>query len=146
MISIRSMTAADLAEVAVIEFESPSPWSEALLAQELEVRESIQFVAENSVSQVVGWCACRVILPEAELLKIAVKKKNRERGIGRFLLEFLFGELKKRKVTTLFLEVRSQNRIALYFYEAHGFFCVGSRPDYYLDPPDSAMILRKNLL
>jgi ribosomal-protein-alanine acetyltransferase len=139
------MTAADLDGVAAIESESPSPWSEALLAQELEVRASIQLVAESSGYQLVGWCACRVICPEAELLKIAVKKKNRERGIGRFLLEFLFGELKKRKVTSLFLEVRSKNRTALKFYEGHGFFYVGSRPDYYVDPPDSAMILRKNL-
>lgn len=140
------MTAADLAEVAAIESQSPSPWSEALLAQELEVYASIQLVAESFGHQLVGWCACRIICPEAELLKIAVKKKNRERGIGRFLLEFLLGELKKRKVTNLFLEVRSKNRAAFNFYEGHGFFCVGSRPDYYIDPPDSAMILRKNFL
>lgn len=140
------MTQADLAGVAAIESESPSPWSKALLGQELVVRSSIQLVAESSGHQLLGWCACRVIHPEAELLKIAVKKKNRERGIGRFLLEFLFGELIKRKVTSLFLEVRSKNRTALNFYEGHGFFCVGSRPDYYVDPPDRAMNLRKNIL
>jgi ribosomal-protein-alanine N-acetyltransferase len=139
------MTEADLAGVAAIENESFSPWSEALLAQELEVSASIQLVAESSGHQLAGWCACRVICPEAELLKIAVKKKNRERGIGRFLLEYLFGELQKRNVTSLFLEVRSNNRTAFNFYERHGFFCVGSRPGYYVDPPDSAMILRKNL-
>jgi ribosomal-protein-alanine N-acetyltransferase len=139
------MTEADLAGVAAIESESFSPWSEVLLAQELEVRESIQLVAESSVSQIVGWCACRIIWPEAELLKIAVKKENRERGVGRFLLECLLGELQKRNVTSLFLEVRSNNSTAFNFYERHGFFCVGSRPGYYVDPPDSAMILRKNL-
>jgi ribosomal protein S18 acetylase RimI-like enzyme len=65
--------------------------------------------------------------------------------VGRSLLECLFGELQKRNVTSLFLEVRSNNRTAFNFYERHGFFCVGSRPGYYADPPDSAMILRKNL-
>ena len=139
------MNAADIAGVAVIESESPSSWPEVLLAQELEVGESIQLVAEESGRQIVGWCACRIIWPEAELLKIAVKKENRERGVGRFLLECLLGELQKRNVTSLFLEVRSNNRTAFNFYERHGFFCVGSRPGYYADPPDSAMILRKNL-
>ncbi len=146
MISIRSMTAADLKGIAAIEKESPSPWSEKLLAQELDVSASIQLVAESFGHQLVGWSACRVICPEAELLKIAVKKKNRKRGIGRFLLEFLFAELIQRKAASLFLEVRSKNSTALKFYEGHGFFCVGSRPDYYVDPPDSAVILRKNLL
>ena len=139
------MVKADLVGVSAIERETLSPWSAGSLAQELEIPQAIQLVAEASGTHVLGWCACRLVLPEAELLKITVKKKNRERGIGRSLLEYLFSDLQKRKVTSLFLEVRSNNRIALDFYEKHGFLHVGSRPGYYTDPPDSAMILKKNL-
>ena len=138
------MVAADLAVVEAIECETFSPWSSRSLAQELEIPQAIQIVAESE-TQIVGWCACRVMWPEAELLKIAVKKENRKRGIGRFLFEYLFGELQKRKVNSLFLEVRSGNRTALDFYAQHGFLHVGSRPNYYTDPPDSAIILKKNL-
>jgi len=139
------MIKADLGNVMVIERETLAPWSALLLAQELEVPQAIQNVAEAADAQILGWCACRVIWPEAELLKIAVKKENRERGVGRSLFEHLFRELQKRKITSLFLEVRSNNHIALDFYEKHGFFHLGSRPGYYKDPPDSAMILKKIL-
>jgi ribosomal-protein-alanine N-acetyltransferase len=138
------MVKEDLAGVAVIEGENLSSWSVDSLSQELEIQQACQFVAEAPDAQIIGWCACRVIWPEAELLKIAVKKKNRERGVGRSLFKHLFEELQKRKVTSLFLEVRLGNRIALDFYERHGFVHVGARPGYYSDPPDSAMILKKN--
>ena len=139
------MVQADLGGVTDIERKTLTPWSVVSLAQELEIPQAIQNVAEAADAQILGWCACRVIWPEAELLKIAVKKENRGRGIGRSLFEHLVCELQKRKVVSLFLEVRSNNRTALDFYEKHGFLRVGSRPGYYTDPPDSAMILKKNL-
>jgi [ribosomal protein S18]-alanine N-acetyltransferase len=139
------MSVADLAVVKAIECETFSPWSFQSLAQELEVSGGVQIVAETSEAQIVGWCACRVIWPEAELLKIAVKKENRRCGVGRFLFEYLFRELQKRKVACLFLEVRSGNHTALDFYTEHHFVQVGSRPNYYTDPSDSAVILKKNL-
>lgn len=139
------MVKEDLTGVAVIEGEILSAWSVDLLAQELEIQQACQFVAEAPDAQIIGWCACRVIWPEAELLKIVVKKENRGRGVGRFLFKHLFEELQKSEVTSLFLEVRLRNRIALDFYERHGFVHVGVRPGYYRDPPDSAVILKKNL-
>ena len=141
------MIAADLAEVAAIEGENLSPWSISSLALDLEIQRAINFVAvtETLVGQILGWYSCRVIYPEGELLKIAVRKKNRECGVGHFLFEHLCHELQKRKVTSLFLEVRSNNSTALRFYEKHGFLPVGSRPGYYTDPPDSAIILSKSL-
>lgn len=139
------MVQADLGAVAAIERETLSSWSARSLAEELQVPQARQYVAESAENEILGWYACREVWPEAELLKIAVKKANRERGIGRFLLEHLFLELRKRKITCLFLEVRSGNRAALRFYEKNGFLLVGTRPGYYTDPPDSAMILKKNV-
>ncbi len=139
------MVKADLGEVSAIEREKLSPWSAESIAQELEIALAIQIVAEASDRKIIGWCACRVIWPEAELLKIAVTKNNRERGVGCLLVENLVDALQKRNISSLFLEVRSNNRIALNFYDKHNFLHVGSRPGYYTDPPDSAMILKKDL-
>ncbi len=139
------MSPADLGEVAAIEDENVSPWSAGLLAEELKIPSAIQLVAEGAENQICGWCACRVIWPDAELLKIAVKANNRARGIGRSLFEHLFSELLNRKVTSLFLEVRAKNRVALDFYKKHGFLNVGARSAYYTEPPDNAFILKKNL-
>lgn len=139
------MAQADLGAVATIERETLSSWSARSLAEELRIPRASQCVAESAENEILGWYACREVWPEAELLKIAVKKANRKRGIGRFLLEHLFLELQKRKITCLFLEVRSGNRTALLFYEKNGFLHVGTRPGYYADPPDSALILKKNV-
>lgn len=131
-------------DIAEIERENYSPWSVESLVQELEAFGAICLVAETSDSAIIGWCACRVCRPEAELLKIAVQQKSRGLGIGCLLLGHLFRELQKREITSLFLEVRSKNRTAMKFYDRTGFRHVGSRPGYYADPPDSALILRKD--
>jgi ribosomal-protein-alanine N-acetyltransferase len=139
------MVQADLGVVAAIERETLSPWSSRSLADELAVRQAIQCVAESSDDQILGWCACRVIWPEAELLKITVRKMHRKHGVGWSLLKHLLAELQKREVASLFLEVRSKNHPALNFYAKHGFSLIGSRPNYYTDPSDSAMILKRNV-
>jgi len=139
------MVTADLEKVQEIEMENPSHWSAKSLARELAVEQGIRLVAEDGGAQLLGWCACRVIWPEAELLKIAVKKLNRKRGLGRFLFIRLVEELQKRKITDLFLEVRSNNRIAQKFYEELGFSYSGLRPGYYTDPPDSATVMKKDI-
>lgn len=140
------MRPADLNAVAAIERDTLSPWSTRSLERELGVSQAIVLVAEKPDVQIVGWCSCRVVWPEAEVMKIAVKVDSRASGIARALLECLLGRLKSRKVTSLFLEVRSENRAALSLYKKNGFLQVGVRPRYYIEPDDSALILRKELV
>lgn len=145
------MVKADQVRVVALEDENPSAWSAKLLSEELAVAGGLQLVAEVArvgeyeAVQLVGWCACRVIQPEAELLKIAVKENDRRSGIGHLLMEKLFAELIKRKVNSLFLEVRGKNQAAVSFYKKHGFVHVGTRRNYYRDPPDSALLLQMSL-
>lgn len=135
----------DLDAVAGIENETLSPWSLISLAQELQVRQGRQLVAESRDLRIVGWCACRRIWPEAELLKIAVTAGERKNGVGSSLLDCLIGELQNQVYSSLFLEVRANNQPALNFYKRHNFLQVGIRSHYYSDPPDDALILQRNL-
>ena len=138
------MVHADIAEVAGIEDQVLSSWSAKLLAAELQVANGCQFVAELAPS-IVGWCCCRLIAPEAELLKIAVDKRYRRQGVGSLLLCWLITELRRQKIETLFLELRAADKEAAGFYEQQGFLQVGVRPAYYADPPDSARLLCKSI-
>ncbi len=135
----------DLAAVAGIEGESQSPWSLLSLRRELQVGQGICLVAEAAASGVIGWCCCRTILPEAELLKIAVAEKQRKKGIGSILLAHLLDDLRGRGYSALFLEVRSRNAEALNFYGRHGFRQVGKRLKYYADPSDDALIYKRDI-
>lgn len=135
----------DLDAVAGIENETLSPWSRASLAEELQVRQGRQMVVELRDSRIVGWCAWRQLWPEAELLKIAVTTGERNTGVGTFLLACLIAELQDQAYSSLFLEVRAKNLLALSFYRGHGFLQVGRRSHYYTDPSDDALILKREL-
>ncbi len=135
----------DLGAVGAIECHTLTPWSLASLAQELEIRQGLYCIAEAADREVVGWCACRLISPEAELLKIAVVEQERKKGVGSALLQHLIGDLQRQSVTALFLEVRAKNETAMRFYNSHGFYKVGMRRAYYTDPNDDALVLRKDI-
>lgn len=139
------MQPADLSAVSEIEKEALSPWSLDLLRQELEVRSGLRLVAEDEALRLVGWCACRLVWPEMELLKIAVTKREKRKGIGRRILSHLLEYGRHEKYANLFLEVRAENAVALGFYHDHGFRQVGLRRGYYLEPKDNALILKRDL-
>ena len=143
--TVRAMGLEDLGAVEEIERHSLTPWSSASLRQELEVPQGLRFVAEATDRGIVGWCACRKIWPEVELLKIAVAERERKKRVGSALLQHLIRDLQGQGFTTLFLEVRAQNQAALNFYNSHGFCVVGVRRAYYSDPKDDALILRKDI-
>lgn len=135
----------DLEAVGKIESENLTSWSQSSLRQELAARQGVCLVAKANGDSIVGWCACRKIWPEAELLKIAVLVSEKTKGIGSLMLQHLMEELLQQKFSTLFLEVRSQNMTALKFYNHHGFAQVGMRRAYYCDPKDDALILSKTI-
>ncbi|MBU1567978.1 MAG: ribosomal protein S18-alanine N-acetyltransferase [Proteobacteria bacterium] len=145
MLTVRAMVLDDLGAVGEIECHTLTPWSSASLRQELQVQKGLCLVAEAIEQGVVGWCACRRIWPEAELLRITVALRERKKGVGIALLQHLIRDLQEQNCTALFLEVRVQNKPALRFYYKQGFCKVGLRRGYYSGPQDDAIILKKDI-
>lgn len=141
------MADGDLEGVLAIENSTLTPWSMEMLAAELRYASGISLVAEDGQppGQIVGWCAARLVAPEAELLKIAVSEVHRRRGIGGRLMASLYQRLRRAMVCELYLEVRESNQPALAFYAHHGFLAVGKRSGYYSNPKDDALLLKKRL-
>ena len=138
------MVAADLAAVAAIEGQELSAWSEASITAELQRVDSLLIVI-CSGDTVVGWGCCRHTEFEAELLKIGVMQSLRRRGLGSILLDTIISALQQRRISELFLEVRSLNHPALSFYLNSGFTEVGRRINYYRQPSDDALVLKKSI-
>ena len=90
-----------------------------------------------------GGITVHSVNPPAFSSGIAVAPALRRRGIARAL----FAELERRlpEIDELFLEVRASNSGAIALYRTLGFEQVGRRPNYYLDPREDALILRKEL-
>ena len=80
--------------------------------------------------EVIGFALGRVVLREAELLLLAVRKDVQGRGVGQALLDRFTAIAKRRGADQLHLEVREGNR-AVRLYKRAGFGEVGRRRNYY---------------
>jgi ribosomal-protein-alanine N-acetyltransferase len=88
----------------------------------------------------------QVILPEAELLRIVIAPDQRGQGHGSRFLEACLVWLQSAGVETCFLEVRETNAAALALYRRHAFAEAGRRPDYYANPREDALLMRRSLV
>lgn len=136
------MIGRDVEIVVRLEKQAPSPWGRSLIKDELNRNHSFTLVAVVA-DEVVGWCCSRYVKDEAELLKISVTQSWRRRSVAKFMLAALEKQLRTVAVLTLYLEVRSENLPALSFYRQVGFTVTGRRINYYSQPRDDAVILRK---
>lgn len=120
------------------------PWSENSIACELTGRLSYWLVAVDA-GEVVGYIGSQSVCGESDMMNVAVHPEHRRKGIGEKLIVALSAGLKERGNTALTLEVRASNAPAIALYEKLGFSQVGRRPNYYRNPKEDALILRKTL-
>ena len=93
---------------------------------------------------VVGYIGSQTVYGETDMMNVAVHPDHRRRGIARILIEALMKDLKNyRGSTCLTLEVRASNEPAKALYEMLEFRQVGLRKNYYRNPREDALILRK---
>lgn len=118
------------------------PWSEMSIASELQSIWSHWLVALEE-EQVVGYVGSQSSIDEADIMNIAVHPDFRRKGIAEALINRLAADLKARSIHALMLEVRVSNNSAIALYEKLGFREVGRRKNYYRNPKEDALILRK---
>lgn len=118
------------------------PWSENSVRSELTNPLSLWIVALDK-DQVVGYVGSQSVLGESDMMNIAVSQEYRGQGIAVALVNKLIDSLRQKGNYQLTLEVRISNEPAKRLYEKLGFFEVGRRPNYYHNPKEDALILRK---
>ena len=118
------------------------PWSEKSIATELTSKLSCWLVAMEGET-LVGYVGSQSVLGESDMMNIAVHPEHRRKGIAEALVTSLVMELTARGNHSLMLEVRPSNTPAITLYEKLGFTQVGRRPNYYRNPKEDALILRK---
>ena len=118
------------------------PWSANSITSELNNKLSLWLVAVDG-GKVAGYVGSQSVLGWADMMNIAVAPDYRRRGVGEHLILTLIERLKENKVVCLTLEVRKSNDPAIALYHKLGFEEVGCRPNYYRNPKEDALILRK---
>ena len=142
---ITNMTIHHVAQVAELEkicFQDP--WSEKSVAAELEHDYSLWLVAMEGET-LAGYIGSQISYGEADMMNVAVSPDHRRKGIGEKLILALMEELKARECISLALEVRASNAPAIALYDKLGFGQIGLRKNYYRNPKEDALILRKEL-
>ena len=118
------------------------PWSEKSVAGELQNALSLWLVALEGET-VVGYVGSQTVLGETDMMNLAVHPDFRRKGIAEALVTALVEALKERGSRCLTLEVRESNVPARNLYEKLGFRQIGLRKQYYRNPRENALILRK---
>ena len=132
-----------VAQVAALEKICFSdPWSERSVASELTNKLAYWLVAlEGDV--VAGYIGSQTVMEETDMMNVAVHPDYRRKGIAEALVNGLVDALKAQGSHCLTLEVRASNEPAKMLYEKLGFSQIGRRPNYYRNPREDALILRK---
>jgi ribosomal-protein-alanine N-acetyltransferase len=143
MIRYELMNEAHVAQIAQLEKRCFSdPWSENSIRSELTGRLSLWVVALDG-DTVAGYIGSQSVLGESDMMNVAVAPEYRRRGIAHALILELIRRLSQQGNRSLMLEVRASNTPAITLYHKLGFAQVGRRPNYYRNPKEDALILRK---
>ena len=118
------------------------PWSENSIASELDNQLAFWLVAEEGET-VAGYIGSQTVMDETDMMNVAVHPDFRRQGIAEALVNGLVDRLKAMGSHCLTLEVRASNAPAISLYEKLGFSEIGRRKNYYRNPREDALILRK---
>jgi len=141
-VTLRPMTLEDVPTVAELDRISFSlPWPERSFRFELTENESsICWVAEAD-GRIIGMLVMWVILDEAHIATVAIHPDYRRQGIGEHFLREMLKAARDEGAVRATLEVRVGNVAAQEMYRKFGFETVGTRPRYYKDNNEDAILL-----
>lgn len=129
------------------EADTAAHWSireyDALFAPEAPKR--IVFVAENEDGQLCGFAIARCSTGDWEIENVVVAAEFRLRGVGSALVGEILETARSNAATSVLLDVRVSNTAARALYTALGFGEMATRPGYYQNPPEDALMMGHRL-
>ena len=118
------------------------PWSINSIASELNNPLSLWLVALDD-GNLAGYVGSQSVMGWSDMMNLAVAPEYRRQGVGEELVNALIKRLQENQISCLTLEVRVSNQNAIALYSKLGFQQVGRHPNYYRNPKEDALILRK---
>ncbi|HAK39948.1 protein acetyltransferase [Streptococcus infantarius subsp. infantarius] len=114
-----------------------SPWSEKQILSDMQ-QDNVDYFFVKKDEKIVGFLAISQLAGELEITNIAIKKAYQGHGLGSQLLADL-----DHVDFPIFLEVRASNTPAQALYKKCGFGIIGKRKQYYHEPVEDAIIMKR---
>ncbi len=125
-----------------------SPWTGKMLEAELSGNPFAHFLLAKQVLQVeagsvsvVGYLCFWVVFEEVRLMNLAVVESMRRKGIARALVMQALEAGLAQSARCAVLELRASNHAAHALYRSLGFRDVTTRPTYYANPIEDALLM-----
>ena len=125
------------AEEILSDVYDKSPWTIEQVVADLALDTTEYFYVYNQ-EEVVGFLALQNLVGELEVTNIAILKAYQGRGYASQLMKHL-----EERSEPIFLEVRASNQVAQALYRKFGFESLGIRKNYYHEPQEDAVIMRR---
>jgi [ribosomal protein S18]-alanine N-acetyltransferase len=95
--------------------------------------------------RIVAYIFFRFIGEEVHIFRLAVDPEWRRQGIGTRLVAECLTSARRRRLAAAVLEVRPSNTEAIALYRKFGFRVIATRPGYYPDSRENALLLKLEL-
>jgi ribosomal-protein-alanine N-acetyltransferase len=136
---IRRLSFSDLPQIIAIERRAfTSPWSLGMFVLELSKPSGIHLAAVRG-TEITGYVICAKYAEAFHVMTLATAPEHRRQGIAGALLDAVIARAGEDANYTL--EVRVSNTGAIALYERYGFRGVGTRPRYYADNGEDAIVM-----
>jgi ribosomal-protein-alanine N-acetyltransferase len=125
------------------------PWGWRSIASEMTGRGAgglaLRAGKDEAPAAIVAYIFFRVIVDEVHIHRVAVAPEWRRRGLGSLLLAECLRSARRRGATAAILEVRPSSVEAIALYRKLGFQAIATRPGYYPDRVEDALILKMQI-
>jgi [ribosomal protein S18]-alanine N-acetyltransferase len=148
---LEAITAQDLDKILIIDrLAFKRPWSRTLYLDELSCDKAFSYAVKcNRADQdltIIAYAFWRMVVTELHIVRIAVAPDFRSKGVATWLLQQCFKLAKQKKdFDSICIEVRPSNNAAIALYRKLGFYVIGTRPHYYPESGEDALVMRKQL-
>ena len=126
-----------------------SRWSEQSYLHELDNKNSVMLCLLGENQAIIGFVVGRFVPAgslnsalDAEIYNIAVIGTMQQKGFGQRLFDAFAAECREKQVETIWLEVRESNKNAIALYNKNGFVPIQTRPFFYENPRENAIVMK----
>ena len=147
---IRKVEASNIADlIRIAEETNLSHWSAHSYLDEMKNADAVMLRLVTEDNSTVGFVVGRLVMggeveitTDAEIYNIAVTGEAQNKGNGQLLFDAFANACREREAANIWLEVRESNKPAISFYEKNGFSRVQTRPSFYDNPREHAILMK----